>query len=192
VRLLRSYPHDPEFFYRMRERDVDAGSDVETAAWLIYLNKTGYNGLYRVNRKNRFNVPFGRYDNPTICDEPTLRACSNALAGVELIVGDFAAVAGRAKRKDFVYFDPPYAPLSATSSFTSYTSDRFGPVEQEKLRDVARELKSRGAFVLLSNSSAPYIRDLYRDGFRVSEVSATRSVNSKTSGRGFVTEFVIR
>ena len=107
-------------------------------------------------------------------------------------MADFEVAAARAKRGDFVYFDPPYVPLSATSSFTSYTSDRFGPAEQSRLRDVALGLKRRGVTVLLSNSSAPFVRDLYRDDFEVIEVSATRMVNSKASGRGAITELVIR
>jgi DNA adenine methylase len=192
VRLLRTYPHDEAFYYRMRESDVDAGTDAEVAAWFIYLNRTGYNGLYRVNRDNRFNVPFGRYENPTICDEPTLRSCSAALASAELLVGDFEAMAARARRGDFVYFDPPYVPLSATSSFTSYTSGGFGPQDQARLRDVARGLKARQVSVLLSNSSAPLVRSLYRGGFEVQRVSARRLVNSRASRRGAVAELVIR
>src|SRR5580658_4291008 len=188
IRLLRSYPHDSAFFYRFREEAVDSGSDAEVAAWFIYLNKTGYNGLYRVNRENRFNVPFGRYVNPAICDKSTLRACAAALRDVELLVEDFEAVAERAKPGDFVYFDPPYVPLSATSSFTSYTSGGFGLPEQTRLRDVAKRLKQRGVHVLLSNSSAPFIRDLYGEGFEIEEVSAMRFVNSRSSARGAIAE----
>jgi DNA adenine methylase len=192
VRLLGGYPHDPEFFYRLRAEAIDGRSDAEVAAWFIYLNRTGYNGLYRVNRKNEFNIPFGRYANPTVCDEPTLRACSAALAGKSLLVDDFENVVSRARRGDFVYFDPPYAPLSATSSFTSYTSGGFGPGDQKRLRDVALRLKKRGVHVLLSNSSAPMVRELYEDGFEVHEVSATRMVNSKGGGRGVIAELVIK
>jgi DNA adenine methylase len=192
IRLLRSYPHDPAFFYRFREADIDDATDAEVAAWVIYLNKTGFNGLYRVNRENRFNVPFGRYDNPTICDEPTLRACAAALAHAALRVGDFEAIVAEAKAGDFVYFDPPYVPLSATSSFTSYTSKGFGTEEQKRLRDTARRLKERGVRVLLSNSSAPAVRKLYAKGFDVVEVSATRAVNSKATGRGPIAELIIR
>jgi DNA adenine methylase len=191
VELLKTYPHDEKFFYRMRKVEIDARPDAEVAAWFIYLNKTGFNGLYRVNRKNRFNVPFGRYENPKICDARTLRACSVALAKAVLRVDDFEKVARRARRGDFVYFDPPYAPLSATSSFTSYTSSGFGIDEQTRLRDLARALKKRGVHVLLSNSSAPSVRALYTRGFDVFEVSATRMVNSKASGRGAITELVI-
>src|SRR5258706_11412152 len=166
IRLLKSYPHSPAFFYRFRQKKIDGASDAEVAAWFIYLNKTGFNGLYRVNRDNRFNVPFARYASPNICDEPTLRACSAALAGTELLVEDFAKVVAKAKRGDFVYFHPPYVPLSVTSSFTSYTSVGFGEAEQKRLRDTALKLKKRGVRVLLSNSSSPMVRELYA-GFAV-------------------------
>ena len=191
IKLLKTYRHDEESFYRIRDREIDGGRDAEVAAWFIYLNKTGYNGLYRVNRKNRFNVPFGRYEKPRIRDAATLRACSAALANATLEAKDFQEIAGRAERGDFVYFDPPYAPLSATSSFTSYTSSGFGLEEQTRLRDVARALKRRGVHVLLSNSSAPSVRALYAKGFNVHEVSATRMVNSKPTGRGAITELII-
>ena len=192
IGLLRQYPYDSKFYYDLRRVDIDSASDAEVAAWFIYLNKTGYNGLYRVNRGNGFNVPFGRYANPTICDEPTLRACSAALTTVgQLLVSDFEVAVEGARRGDFVYFDPPYVPLSVTSSFTSYTSDGFGPKNQVRLRDVARRLKEEGVRVLLSNSSAPFVRDLYAEGFGVEEVAATRMVNSRASARGAVTELVI-
>jgi len=192
ISLLKKWPHDPVFFEKSRSRPVDEGTDVEVAAWFVYLNKTGFNGLYRVNKKNRFNVPFGRYENPKICDPRTLRACSEALANTDLKVGDFEEIASAAKRGDFVYFDPPYAPLSPTSSFTSYTSSGFGLDEQTRLRNLARELKRSGVHVLLSNSSAPAVRKLYSRGFEVFEVSATRMVNSKAGGRGAITELVIK
>jgi DNA adenine methylase len=191
IRLLKSYPHDQEFFYSFREKNIDEGTDAEIAAWFIYLNKTGFNGLYRVNRGNRFNVPFGRYANPTICDEPTLRACSAALVGADLRVEDFESVVEKAKAGDFVYLDPPYVPLSTTSSFTSYTSQGFGDAEQTRLRDTARRLKERGVRVLLSNSSAPSVRKLYADGFSITEVLATRLVNSKATARGAIVELLI-
>jgi DNA adenine methylase len=196
IRLLKDYraQHNEKFFYELREVDIDARTDAEIAAWFIYLNKTGFNGLYRVNRRNRFNVPFGRYgDNPAIFDERTLRACSRALARVdEPLELDFEVVVAKAKRGDFVYFDPPYDPLSATSSFTSYTKNGFGRDEQTRLRDVALKLKKRGVSILLSNSSSEFVRDLYRKGFKTTDVSATRLVNSKASGRGTITELVIR
>jgi DNA adenine methylase len=191
IRLLRDYPHDSAFFYRLREESIDSGSDAQVAAWFIYLNKTGFNGLYRVNRRNGFNVPFGRNVNPNICDEVTLRACSAALAGTELLEADFEVAVAKAKRGDFVYFDPPYVPLSTTSSFTSYTSHGFGPAEQTRLRDTAGKLKRRGVRVLLSNSSAPFVRELYAHGFDLKTVSATRQVNSKATARGPIVELLI-
>jgi DNA adenine methylase len=191
IALLKTYPHDPKFFYELREADVDAGSDAEVAAWFIYLNKTGYNGLYRVNRRDRFNVPFGRYVNPTICDESNLRACAAALRHGDLLVEDFEVVVGRAKAGDFVYFDPPYVPLSSTSAFTSYTSGGFGPNEQTRLRDVALQLKQRRVSILLSNSSAPFVRELYAADFEIREVPARRFVNSRASGRGAIPELMV-
>ncbi|MBN1606804.1 MAG: DNA adenine methylase [Polyangiaceae bacterium] len=192
IRLLSRYPYDEEFFYRLRDKDIDkVKNDVEVAAWLIYLNKAGYNGLYRVNSKNGFNVPFGRHTSPNICDPETLRLCSQSLARAKLEHADFEAVVKTAREGDFVYFDPPYVPLSSTSYFASYTKDGFGPSEQERLRDVALELKRRGVHVLLSNSSAPFVQRLYSKGFRITKVLATRNVNSKASHRGAILELLI-
>ncbi len=192
VRLLRSYAPTRDTFEALRALDVDRRSDAEVAAWFVFLNRLGYNGLYRVNRAGRFNVPFGDYTNPRVCDEPTLRACSAALAGAELVVADFAAVAGAAGPGDVAYFDPPYVPLSATSSFTSYTSKGFSLDDQRRVRDVARELAARGATALVSNSSAPAVRELYagRD-FAIAPIEVARAINCKPGGRGAVTEFVI-
>jgi DNA adenine methylase len=191
VRLLETYPHDAEFFYEMRARDIDAGTDAEVAAWFIYLNRIAYNGLYRVNRENRFNVPFGRHANPTICDADNLRACAAALQGVELRSVDFDEALGGVRRGDFVYFDPPYDPLTPTASFTSYTSRGFGREEQVRLRDRARRLKKRGVSVLLSNSCTDFVRELYGEDFELEEVLATRMVNSRASRRGAVSELVM-
>jgi DNA adenine methylase len=191
IALLQTYPHDARFFYKMREDDVDARSDTHVAAWLIYLNRLGYNGLYRVNRDNRFNVPFGRHENPTICDEENLRACARALRGVDLRIADFDVALESAQRGDFVYFDPPYVPASPTASFTSYTSTGFGRPDQVRLRDLARRLKRRGVRVLLSNSATDFVRELYARGFELEEVPATRFVNSRASGRGAVPELVM-
>lgn len=191
IRLLATYPYDKEFFLAFRQHDIDGDSDAEVAAWLIYLNKACFNGLYRVNSKNIFNVPFGRYTTPNICDADNLRACSRALQDAELPLEDFDSVSHRAKKGDFVYFDPPYVPLSVSSSFTSYTSEGFGMSDHERLRDVALVLKKRGVQVLLSNSSAPAVLELYAKGFTIDRVEAQRAVNSKASGRGPVTELII-
>lgn len=192
IERLAGYPHEREFFDRLRAAEIDSGSDVDVAAWLIYLNKTAYNGLYRVNRMGRFNAPFGRYENPNICDAEALRACSAALAGSQLHHEDFAAVLGRAAAGDFVYFDPPYAPLSLTANFTNYTHHGFSAHDQVRLRDVARELKARGVRVMLSNSNAEHVRALYADGFTTVEVAATRLINSRADRRGHVTELILR
>lgn len=192
ITLLRTYPYEKEFFLKMRAVPIDDRSDVEVAAWLIYLNRTCFNGLYRVNRDNVFNVPFGRYANPTICDEANLRACSEALKGVTIAREPFETVLKRAAPGDFVYFDPPYLPISATSSFTGYSPDGFGLRDHERLRDVALDLKARGVHVLISNSAAPAIRDLYADGFEVTEVLANRAINANGEGRGKIPELIIR
>ncbi|MDC3962646.1 DNA adenine methylase [Polyangium jinanense] len=192
IDLLASYPHDRDFFMKLRSSDIDTKTDVEVAAWFIYLNRTGFNGLYRVNRQNQYNVPFGDYQNPTICDAENLRACSRALKHASIRVASFEDVAARARPGDFVYFDPPYVPLSASSSFTSYTSGGFGMREQQRLRDVARELKERGVRVLLSNSSAPEVYSLYGDGFELAAVGASRAINCKAAGRGRIQELIIR
>ncbi len=192
IELLRGYPHEKSFFLEMRTVDIDAAeSDAIVAAWFIYLNKTAYNGLYRVNRSNLFNVPFGDQKNPNICDADNIRACSRALKGAKLEIGDFEAVLERAEAGDFVYFDPPYVPLSVTSDFTSYTHDGFDMSDQVRLRDVARELKKRKVHVLVSNSSAPAVRELYSD-FEQIEVGARRAINCKANGRGEVAELLIR
>ena len=193
IRRLKRYPYDKEFYLRKRQEKIDRKGDTELAAWFIYLNRTGYNGLYRVNSKNVFNVPFGTYRSPTICDEPTLRACAARLASVDIDVKDFEAAAEQAKKGDLVYFDPPYVPLSATSSFTSYTKHGFGPDEQERLRDVALRLVQRGVQVLISNSSAPLVRELYAGpAFELVEIAARRSINSRADRRGAVVELLIK
>jgi DNA adenine methylase len=191
VVLLRSYHKSRAFYLEMRARDIDAGSDAEVAAWFIYLNKLAFNGLYRVNSKNKFNVPFGDNENAIICDERNLRACAAALVRAELHCEDFTSVRGRARPGDLVYFDPPYFPVSSTSYFTSYTAGGFTPRDQEKLRDLACDLKRARVHVVLSNS--PPAADLYRKdlGFSVEEVLAARNVNSKGALRGKITELLI-
>ena len=192
---LSTYPYDKDFFLKLRVEAIDARPNVEVAAWFIYLNKAGFNGLYRVNSGNVFNVPFGRYVNPTLCDAENLRACAAALAGADLRRAPFEAVLTEAKAGDFLYFDPPYVPLSVSSSFTSYTADGFGMEDQRRLRDVALALKERGAHVLLSNSSAPAVLELYAEpkgAFEVELVSASRAVSCKPDGRGKIHEVLIR
>lgn len=192
IARLGAWPYDRAFFHALRTSPVDDDDDAGVAAWMIYLNRCGFNGLYRVNRDNVFNVSFGAYESPTICDADNLRAVSAALQGVELQIEDFGAVLDRAKEGDFVYFDPPYVPLSATSRFTGYTADGFGLDEQVRLRDLARALHVRGVHVLLSNSGAQLVQDLYAEGFAQTPIAALRAINCKAKGRGPVTELLLR
>ena len=193
IARLSEWPHDRDFFLKLRRSDTASMTDAEVAAWFIYLNRTAFNGLYRVNRQNQFNVPFGRYENPTICDAAGLRACSSALRrSARLRVGDFEAAVADAREGDFVYFDPPYVPVSEYSNFTRYTSGNFGAEDQLRLRDVALALKRRKVHVVLSNSSAPAVFDLYARDFEVHPVGARRALNSKGDRRGEVVEVIIR
>jgi DNA adenine methylase len=191
ISLLSRYPHTKEFFEGMRKKKIDTHPDAEIAAWLIYLNKTAFNGLYRVNSKNVFNVPFGDYVRPNVCDEKTLRAAADALAHAKILHADFEEATRDAKKGDVAYFDPPYVPLSASSSFTSYTSEGFDAAAQTRLRDWAKKLKKRGVRVILSNSSAEAVRELYADGFEIVEIDAARAINSKGAGRGKIKELLI-
>ncbi|MFT4980121.1 MAG: DNA adenine methylase [Myxococcota bacterium] len=184
--------HCKEYYYATRAIDIDVAEDVDVAAWLIYLNRTGFNGLYRVNKKGGFNVPMGRYKNPTICDVENLKACSAAMQGVGIYCEGFDAVLDRAGEGDFVYFDPPYVPVSKTSSFTSYTADGFSNHDQERLRDVARLLKQAEVRVMLSNADVPRVRKLYTPGFRKHAIQVTRAISASASARGAVGELIIR
>ena len=178
------------YYYEVRNQRRLRRPD-RKAARLLFLNKTCYNGLYRVNSKGHFNVPHGRYVRPTILDGERLREASASLAGAELRAEDFVDACARAQPGDFVYLDPPYQPLSATSAFTSYTRDGFGMNEQNRLRKVFESLTDRGVPTLLSNSDHPYIRDLY-EGYSVEEVPMGRSINSKATGRSAISELLVR
>ena len=166
---------------------------------LIYLNRAGFNGLFRLNSHGGFNVPIGRYKNPLICDADNLRAVARALrANVTLVQDNFESVLAHAKRGDFVYFDPPYAPMTRTALFTSYTSTGFSLEDQERLQQVVVELAARGCWVLLSNSTAPDITRLYDGnpeavavGLRAHKVPARRAINSDAAKRGKVLEYLI-
>lgn len=192
IERLQEYAldHDePNYYIR---RSSEPKDDLGIAAWMIYLNKTCFNGLWRVNRLGEFNVPFGRYDNPTICDADNLRACAEALRhGIAIAHQGFENVLIEAVAGDLVYFDPPYVPASSTASFTAYTAAGFGPKDQERLRDLALTLKMRGVHVLLSNSGTPAVADLYARDFEVTQVAAKRNINSKATARGPVAEYVI-
>ncbi len=192
IRLLGRMRYEKKFYYRQRKRNPETMDEAEVAAWFIYMNKCGFNGLYRVNKQGGFNVPFGKYTNPTICDEPGLRACSAILrkTRANLRTTDFEKTVRSAERRDFVYFDPPYVPISDTANFTAYTVDGFGHEDQVRLRDTAVALKKRGVVVVLSNHDVPIVRKLYK-GFKFERVKAKRNINSKASKRGPVWEVII-
>jgi len=190
IKALGKHRYDQEHFYAVRDVDPGKLSLADRAARMIFLNKTAFNGLYRVNSQGRFNVPFGRHKNPLICDASNLRACSRVLASAELEVADFAAVAKHARRGDFVYFDPPYVPLSETSYFTAYSAGGFGWDAQQRLAEVFRALAATRVKAMLSNSDTPAVRQLYA-GFRIEVVAATRRINSQVDGRGLVDEVVV-
>jgi DNA adenine methylase len=181
--------HSQEHYYQIRS--CHEGSAIERAARLIYLNKTCFNGLYRENSKGQFNVPIGRYKNPTICDSELLRSVSLALRSAQIELQSFEAVLEYAhSAKDFVYFDPPYHPISATSNFTSYNRYAFTQFDQIRLRDTFVALAERGVKVMLSNSDCPFIRDLYAD-FKIHPILASRAINSNAEKRGKITELLI-
>lgn len=195
---LHKQENSKEYFYHLREQDrqnnFTARSSVERAARIIYLNKTCFNGLFRVNRKGQFNVPYGNYTNPTIADPEVIKAVSTYLnqGNVSILCGDFEQAVAMAKSGAFIYFDPPYYPLSNTSSFTSYSLNGFGGAEQIRLKKLCDNLSDRGCKILLSNSSASLIRDLYSDfRYQIVEVDASRSINSVSSKRGKIKELLI-
>jgi len=184
----------------LRQADGDIVYAPELAAMFIYLNRTGFNGLFRLNARGDFNVPAGRYIRPAIPDREALMHVANALRSprVTLIRGSFEAAGDLARAGDFVYFDPPYAPLSVTANFTSYTAARFTEDDQARLQHTVLELARRGCYVVVSNSTAPEITALYetntaaeRAGLRAIRVPARRAINSNPSRRGVVEEFVI-
>lgn len=195
IRRLRRHrrAHNEAHYYRIRTRWNTRRRrelDYWRAAAFIYLNKTCFNGLWRVNRQGHFNVPMGRYTNPTICAAEQLRSASRALQGATLLAGDYAVTAADAAAGDLVYFDPPYDPRSPTASFTSYTSRGFGWNQQVALARLASELAERGCLVLASNADTQNVRELY-ETFQVQQVLVPRSINSNASRRGAVAELLI-
>lgn len=192
-----------KLYYDKREefnvflRRKASNSVVRRTALLIFLNKTCFNGLYRVNSQGEFNVPFGRYKNPTICNEDNLYAVSELLQKAEIFCGDFAQCLEYADNESFVYFDPPYRPISTTASFTSYSKDIFDDQEQKRLRKVYGELDKKDACVMLSNSDPKNVNpndnffdDLYR-GYRIERLNATRLINCNAERRGVITEILV-
>jgi DNA adenine methylase len=178
------------YYYEVRKQKLE--DDVERAARLIFLNRTCYNGLYRVNSKGMFNVPFGRYKNPRIVDRENLRLVSKVLnwSNAKLLVADYQEATKDAKEGDFVYFDPPYQPVSLTANFTSYTNSGFSTEDQERLGKWFRELDKRGCHILLSNSDAEQIAHIY-SGYTKHQVQALRAISCKGDRRKGHTELII-
>jgi len=195
IQELKKYRYEKEMYYAVREldreRDFAKTPPVARAARFIYLNKTCFNGLYRVNSKGHFNVPFGSYTEPKILDVPNLTACGTALSAAIIKQGNFENIADVAERDDFVYFDPPYAPASDTADFTQYVKGGFDASHQELLLLTCLKLHQKGVKWMLSNSNTPLIQELYR-GFKVETVEAGRAINSKGDKRGCVLELIIR
>ncbi len=195
IKSLKKHVYSKEYFLKLRAKKVSSLTSLQTASRFIYLNRTCFNGLYRVNSKGGFNVPFGDNKNPLICDEINLRKVSKVLQDVEIKHQDYKSAVRKAKKGDFVYLDPPYHPMSSTSSFTSYTKESFGEKEQIELRDTFLELHKKGCFVMLSNSNADFINKIYGElkkyEITVHKVDAGRSINSKGTGRGKIKEVLV-
>ena len=191
LRELAEGASDSDFYYTVRGWAAEALDSVGRAARFLFLNRTCFNGLYRVNRKGQFNVPFGRYENPRVLDVPRLKAASRALQGVSIVAADFAqAGIENARPGDGVYLDPPYVPLSRTSSFTAYTGHPFTERDHRRLSEVYRQLLGRGVTVLLSNSDCALTEELYR-GLDVERIQARRAINSVGSRRGPISELLV-
>lgn len=179
------------YFYEIRDafNNTEYDSFLKTS-YMIFLNKTCYNGMYRENLKGKFNVPFGRYKNPKILDKENILAVSKLLTNTIITSCSFEKAVENAKKGDFIYFDPPYHPLSITSNFTSYSNGGFTEEDQIKLRDIFKDLDKRGCFVMLSNSDTKFIKDLYK-GYTQKKIAAGRSINCKATGRGKINELLI-
>lgn len=182
--------HGKDYYYKLRALNTKRLGPTEKAARLVYLNKTCYNGLYRVNSRGEFNVPMGSYKNSRIFDAENLRLVSEYLKGAEIRCRHFEAYVRLAKKGDFFYFDPPYHPLSPTSSFTAYTAGAFTEKDQERLAEVYRALDRKGCKLMLSNSDCKFIHGLYA-GFQKKKVRARRAINSNGRGRGEIDELLI-
>jgi DNA adenine methylase len=183
------YANEEDSFYRMRGSSPER--PLERAARFVYLNRTAFNGLYRVNSQGKFNVPFGRYKKLSIPSKCLFMKDSAVLASATMVKGDFANVLDYAKAGDLVYFDPPYQPVSDTANFTSYTTNGFSEKDQVRLFKVFQKLDKLGCHVMLSNSGTELISSLYSD-YYIEEVLANRAINCKADGRGKIKEFVVR
>jgi DNA adenine methylase len=190
---LHQQAHAEDHYYQTRARWNDRSvswTPLDRAATFIYLNRTCFNGLWRVNKGGGFNVPMGRYKNPSICDADTVHRASAVLRRATLLCGDYQAAVADAGPGDLVYFDPPYDPVTTTANFTAYTGDGFGPGDQQALADTVRALADRGCAVVLSNADTPRIRAMYK-GLRIDRVKCPRAINSDPSRRGDVDEVLV-
>lgn len=195
IKSLKKHKNEKDYFYKIRSLDripeeFKKLSSVERASRTIFLNKCCFNGLYRVNSKGEFNVPFGKYENPKFCDEENLLTVNKVLKDIQIINGDFKECLELAEKDDFIYFDPPYQPISTTANFTSYTKENFNKEDQVRLFKVYEELDNRGCKVMLSNSYNEFILDLYKK-YDLKTVYARRAINSDASGRGQIKEVLI-
>ena len=185
---MKKHKVDKEYYYKIRSKKPK--DPVERASWFLYLNKTAYNGLWRVNSKGEFNVPFGRYKKVTFFNKDNLLKASELLRKATILCGDFSLVLEYAKVGDFVYFDPPYFPISETAKFTHYTSENFTKDDHIRLSKVFKELDRKGVLLMLSNSDTEFIRNLY-SGYNIREVIANRYINCKGDKRKGIKELVI-
>ncbi len=192
INILSSYKNDESSYLAVRDSgSLDSGNDAEAAATFIYLNKAGFNGLYRENRQGRFNTPYGHNAGGEVCDAVTLRACSAALQGASIEHASFEDTIDRADAGDFVYCDPPYS-SAKSASFTGYTANGFGASEHARLRDIALKAKQRDVQVLISNSDTPQVRALYANPiFRIVPIQAPRNIAANPNRRGTASEVLI-
>ena len=195
IELLKKHKNESEYFYQIRDIDRNPDvfnklSDIEKASRNIFMNRCCFNGLYRVNSKGQFNAPFGKYKNPKFCDVENLKAVKKALKNVKLLNSSFEKCLDFAEKGDFIYFDPPYVPISNSSNFTSYTKDNFSSNDQHKLFEVFKILDDRGCKVMLSNSYSDFILEVYKN-YRVNILQAKRAINSDATKRGAIKEVLI-
>ena len=195
---LKKHKNEEKYFYDIRGIDREREkyqvlTRIQRASRIIFLNKTCYNGLFRVNSSGEFNSPFGRYKNPNIVNDIIIRAVGNYLSknNIQILNTDYEKSLSKTRKGAFVYFDPPYYPISDSSSFTGYTKKGFDRTEQERLKKVCDKLNDKGVNFLLSNSSTEFIRDLYKD-YNIFSIKAKRAINSNGDGRGEITEVLVR
>jgi len=191
IAALQGLEYDRDTYYGMRGLDPESLDPVARAARMIYLNRTCFNGLYRVNRRGQFNVPMGRYRDPVICQTERLLKASARLQQADIVHAGYADAVSDASEGDFIYFDPPYQPLTSTANFTSYTAGAFDEDDQATLAKTFTELGERGVKCMLSNSDTPLIRELYSE-HHIDQVMAPRAISRTASGRTAVAEVIVR